>query len=128
MTPEELIAKGYTWENLAEKLPKQRVTFRMLHTVASELLRALKSSNAQIKALQQRIDSLEQRPSVQYRGIFKDATHYSVGDFCTFDGHCWACVEPTVGVRPSYHDPSQPRQTDTKRPWILAVKRGRDAR
>lgn len=73
--------------------------------------------NDRCGALEARIRALEERPALQYRGIWSPEEEYVSGDLVTHDGSMFYCWESTRGGRPA--------QTDA---WQLCVKRGRDAR
>jgi hypothetical protein len=65
-----------------------------------------------------RLTALEERPTMQYRGVFETSRQYMPGDFVTHDGSLWHCNRPTHGPVPGFD----------KDGWTLAVKRGRDGK
>ena len=77
---------------------------------------------AGLKFLADRVDELEKRleeqPQVRYMGVHEPGTFYKRGDFVTHSGSLWACTEDGTRARPGTGDFG----------WVLAVKKGRDAR
>jgi hypothetical protein len=71
-----------------------------------------------IKRLERRILELEQRPTMEYCGVWEVGETYYVGDFVTDAGSMWACEKANAGVRPG-------SKADV---WTLAVKHGRDGK
>lgn len=85
-------------------------------------LSALESA---IVSLTERIAALEARPEpraawADYQKVCTPRRHYRKGDSCTWNGSLFICVEDT-SARPGGPDLSS-------RSWVLAVKRGADAR
>jgi hypothetical protein len=62
-------------------------------------------------ALEARVALLEQKPSVNFRGVFEPGKSYQPGDACTHSGGLWICRAETTG---------QPNQDFHG--WTLAVK------
>lgn len=82
---------------------------------------ALSQAQIQIKALTDRINHLEVRPTLEYQGVFESGKTYKRGDAVTWKGSVWIAhfetnAAPTFGV------------TVGPRPWQLAVRAGRDGR
>lgn len=101
---------------------EQAVTFPVFKSVLGSLVKTVKSYvrdglNDRCGALEARIKALEERPALQYRGVWSPDEAYACGDLVTHDGSMFHCWEATQGGRPA--------QTDA---WQLCVKRGRDAR
>jgi hypothetical protein len=65
-----------------------------------------------ITPLQKRVDELEQRPVLAYRGIYDETITYDRGDACTHQGGLWLCLSATMD-RPG-------RGVD----WRLIIKSG----
>jgi hypothetical protein len=69
-------------------------------------------------AFEERLHEIEARnANVKYVGVWNDEREYLPGNFCTFQGSVWHC-----NVRTRTRPGSDPTI------WILAVKRGADAR
>jgi hypothetical protein len=66
--------------------------------------------------LNDRIEALEQRPSVQYKGVYTDEAAYVPGHMVTDRGSVWHCKSACQGQRPPGNC------------WTLAVKHGRDGK
>jgi hypothetical protein len=64
-----------------------------------------------------RLNELEGKPSLKYRGVWNASEAYTAGDFCTDKGSLFICKDTCIGVRPG-----------TSNAWQLAVQRGRDGR
>jgi BMFP domain-containing protein YqiC len=62
-------------------------------------------------ALEQRLTTMEQKPSVKFRGVYEQGKAYQPGDACTHSGGLWICRAATMG---------QPNQDYIG--WSLAVK------
>jgi hypothetical protein len=62
-----------------------------------------------------RIETLEQRPTVQYKGVYTDEAAYVPGHMVTHNGSVWHCKSACQGQKPPGNC------------WTLAVKRGKDA-
>ena len=72
------------------------------------------------KGLLGRVEALERKPSLQYRGVYEAGKTYQPGDFVTWSGSCWCALEVTK---------TQPNFTpDSAKSWTLAVKEGRPGR
>ena len=54
-----------------------------------------------LKSLRARIEELEARPSMQYRGVHSTEVCYRPGDFVTHAGSVWACREAIRARRPA---------------------------
>jgi hypothetical protein len=63
-----------------------------------------------------RLKALENKPSLQYRGVWQEGGEYKDGDFATLQGSVWAARTRTR-ERPGTSDD-----------WALAVKRGADGK
>jgi hypothetical protein len=73
--------------------------------------------DGKIASLLARIEKLEARDQeVKYLGTWEQR-EYRPGNFVTYQGSVWACMETTT-QRPGSGGPQ----------WVLAVKRGQDAR
>lgn len=68
-----------------------------------------------IDILLKRIESLESRPTLQYKGVFEDSESYQSGDMVTYQGSVWHCEKSHSGAFD--HEA-----------FKLAVKKGRDAK
>jgi hypothetical protein len=76
-------------------------------------------TEASVKSLAARLEALEARPAMIYRGLYDAGRAYSKGDCVTDRGSVWYCsAESISSVRPG----------DGSLAWVLAVKRGRDAK
>lgn len=71
-----------------------------------------------IVELESHIIRLEQQPTMKYLGVWDETQMYAIGDFTTHDGSLWACCRPCTAVKPG----------SMEGVWVLAVKRGRDAK
>ena len=67
-----------------------------------------------------RLELLEQRPTLVYRGVWKAGDAYHPGDNVTYAGSLWVCLAPTA-ERPG-------EANSAEKSWQLAVKRGADGR
>jgi hypothetical protein len=63
-----------------------------------------------------RIRELEQRPALNYEGVWSEGKVFGRGQTVTHDGSLWLARDASVGRRPGT-DPDS---------WTLIVKRGRD--
>ncbi|BCH10456.1 hypothetical protein MesoLj131c_47140 [Mesorhizobium sp. 131-3-5] len=65
-----------------------------------------------------RVEALEARPTMAYRGVWGKGTEYHRGDVCTHQGSSWHCeLDAATGLQPG-----------DGLGWKLMVKKGRDAR
>ena len=69
-----------------------------------------------LEPVTKRLDGLEERGSLEYRGIFEDSTVYRKGDLVTRDGSLWIAKSPT-------HE-----RPGASSDWQLCVKRGQNGR
>lgn len=69
-------------------------------------------------ALEVRVKELEERPSVEYRGVWRSTQQYQRGSLVTHDGSIWHADVASTGLMPG----------DGAAGWRLAVKRGRDGK
>jgi len=110
------IAKGVRNADSAVRYSNADHFFSRMSVVS---LRSICSALSQeIRSLKSRLTEMEQRSrAFTYRGVWKEAETYDLGDFCTKDGGLWHCNTRTQGYKPG--------ETDA---WTLAVQRGRDGR
>ena len=85
----------------------------LVETIGSVLGQTLSKEFAPIL---QRLDELEQRPSLAYRGAWSDGCAYARGSFVSHQGSIWHSNEDQNASRPGASDA-----------WTLAVKRGQRA-
>jgi hypothetical protein len=86
----------------------------MVRAVKEYVARALGERTAGLEA---RIKTLESRPVLEYRGVWKADEDYRPGDLVTHGGSLHYCWAPVRGSRPGESDS-----------WQLCVKRGADGR
>jgi hypothetical protein len=88
-----------------------------LHTVMLKAVNVLRAGaldrDARIAALTLRIDELERRPAVQWKGTWVGGRAYVTGSLATYKGSLWLAVEPTA---------AQPGTNNSG--WKLVVKQG----
>lgn len=77
----------------------------------------------QIKALVERVNFLEARPTMEYKGVLEPGKTYKPGHAVTWKGHIWVCRVETTAAPVFGEGP-----TVSPRPWTLAVKAGRDGK
>jgi hypothetical protein len=104
------------WADAYAKTEEGGRVLALINVVADSLLDSI--IEHVVKPFKQRIAELEARRELQYTGTWDDQRIYNKGDFITYDGSMWACLEAHCGVRPGSSDTS----------WKLAVKRGKDGR
>jgi chitodextrinase len=85
--------------------------------IGRQLAETAAGLSAQIAKVEQRLARVENRPQLRYAGVWKAGTVYAEHTAVTHDGSIWIAREAT-SIRPG----------DGSGAWILAVKRGRDAR
>jgi hypothetical protein len=102
----ELLAKTEKLEQRLEMLEGQRP-------------HQARTDDSEVIALKARLEALEQRPSLEYYGVWKAGTTYKRGAAVTWAGSCWVAMESTAAKPGEAIGPS--------RAWVLAVKAGRDA-
>jgi hypothetical protein len=69
-----------------------------------------------VEPLLERIEALEKALEARaYKGVFSTTARYAKGNSTTFNGGLWIAVE-------------EPRGSPPGNGWILAVRRGKDAR
>jgi hypothetical protein len=96
---------------------------RFVGEVAEELSRkniknAILTLAGEVVALRRRVKELESRPAaLSYQGVWSAATEYNKGAAVTHDGSIFIATIQSKGVRPGDGNS-----------WVLAVKRGKDAR
>jgi hypothetical protein len=90
--------------------PEQRELIEVLCAAIAPVLKEL------IEPLREKIAELENRPHVQYRGVWKEGQPYGTGSMVTHEGSVWHANRATM-QRPGAGDD-----------WTLAVRRGRDAK
>ena len=71
-----------------------------------------------IDELERRLKTIEDRGTLEYKGVWAEGQGYSKGECVTQDGSIWICK--------GYHVRSKPGTDPTL--WQLAVKRGKDGR
>jgi hypothetical protein len=81
-----------------------------------KMLDAMLRTQGIIAWLNDRIEALEQRPSVQYKGVYTDEAAYVPGHLVTHRGSVWHCKSACQGQRPPGNC------------WTLAVKHGKDGK
>jgi hypothetical protein len=81
-----------------------------------KVLEAMLRTQGIIAWLNDRIEALEQRPTVQYKGVYTDEAAYVPGHMVTHNGSVWHCKSACQGQRPPGNC------------WTLAVKHGRDGK
>jgi hypothetical protein len=72
-----------------------------------------------VRPLHDRIKVLEARPNLKYCGTWAADKVYGVGNFVTDGGSIWHAQRASIGERPG---------TSPADAWLLAVKKGKDAR
>jgi hypothetical protein len=72
---------------------------------------------AAVHPLIERIKELEQRPQLQYEGVWMSSKSYAAGACVTHDGCLFIAKSASVSVRPGHGGC-----------WQMAVKSGRDGR
>jgi hypothetical protein len=82
------------------------------------ILPIVNAAKYRIAQLETRVAELEQRPGIDYRGIWAEQTLYGEGQFVTHGGSMWHAKSASISRRPG-SDPSA---------WVLVVKRGNDGR
>ena len=85
----------------------------LVETIGSVLGQTL---NKEFAPILQRLDELEQRPSLAYRGVWTESCAYARGSFVSHQGSIWHSNEDQNASRPGASDA-----------WTLAVKRGQRA-
>ncbi|MBX3704624.1 MAG: hypothetical protein KF822_12685 [Steroidobacteraceae bacterium] len=88
------------------------VTYAALRTLVEGLTEELAGK---FGAIERRLAELESR-QVRYVGVYESGRRYRKGELVTHDGSVWHCEAATE---------AKPGTTDA---WVLAVKRGKDAR
>ncbi len=92
----------------------------MIETQIDDLIdgigRVVADLGSQIVALEERVRTLEARPTVKYLGVWDPGRQYDEGNMVTRSGSVWHCNEPTN---------SEPGASNA---WVLACKRGRNGR
>jgi hypothetical protein len=76
-----------------------------------------KATVAQLAKLRAQVKTLTEQPTLKYCGVWSPEKVYGTGNFVTDSGSLWHGQRASVGERPGSSDA-----------WMLAVKRGRDAR
>jgi hypothetical protein len=93
-----------------KKSPNERMLLLPVIISLAELTRVWRAESAKVK-------ELEQRPAVEYRGIWAAGEVYHKGDLVTRNGSIWHAEIDSRGVAPG-----------EGAAWRLAVIRGRDGR
>jgi hypothetical protein len=89
-----------------------------LRTELRKYKRALPKALGQVLgAKEKRLAALEQRPSIQYRGLYTAGVPYQPGDVITHKGALWHANIASIGDTPG-----------EGANWTLCVKAGRDGR
>jgi hypothetical protein len=78
-----------------------------------ELLKAVREERHRNNALEARLETLEQRPAVVYRGVWRSGEQYAEASIVTDNGSLWIAREESRGVRPG-----------SNAAWQLIVKKG----
>jgi hypothetical protein len=99
------------WDAYAKRVPNAAATVAMLDTI-------LKIIEAATTPLHARIKALEERPTIEYKGVFEAGVTYHKGECVTHAGSLWIAKHDTM-LKPDEHD---------GRDWQLCVKRGRDGK
>jgi hypothetical protein len=71
-----------------------------------------------IIGLERHVKALQDKPSLDYRGVWQRGAEYAVGHLVTDHGSLWICRAHRVASRPG----------DDSLSWRLVAKRGRDGR
>ena len=104
----------------SEKLFSQAMYVAFCETMArlnAEISAVAEFQMNRRREIEARLDALEQRPGLKYRGVYSPTEKYVVGDFVSFRGSLWHANLVTTGVQPG-----------DGQIWRLAVKHGRDAK
>jgi hypothetical protein len=83
----------------------------LMQGIVAGLKPTFETYKSKIGTLEARVAVLEQKPSVNFRGVFEHGQSYQPGDACTHVGGLWICRAETTG---------QPNQDFHG--WTLAVK------
>ncbi len=84
----------------------------------STLQLSILDERSTIAALEARVRKLEARETFRYLGVWNANAEYVPGNFCTRSGAIWHCNRRNIGTPPG----SNPQI------WVMAVKRGTDAK
>jgi hypothetical protein len=92
--------------------------FFTLFSALDRIAEGFKAMNEKNKERNARLDALESRPQMQYRGVWTAAEPYSLGDCVTRSGSLW--------ISKLNHNGATPGESPIA--WQLAVKRGADGK
>lgn len=85
----------------------------------------LKAIEKRVAPLEARLDAMVQK-GITYRGVYQHSDEYKRGDLVSYHGSIFHAIRDVRGEYPHRQDDSgQARTSDA---WVLAVRRGRDAR
>jgi hypothetical protein len=104
-------------DSLLKGHEKEATTIGLLMGVFEAVEKAIKRERVRVDALEQRTKGLEDRPQLEYRGVFQEGSAYLPGNVTTFQGSMWICRTATM-LKPG----------DGSSSWQLACKRGRDGK
>ncbi|MBR1231975.1 hypothetical protein [Bradyrhizobium sp. AUGA SZCCT0182] len=103
----------------SEAALKSNVTLNELLDFLGMFAEAGKIQNAIIATLTDRVKELEARPSsLKYVGVWDQQKVYGAGNFVTDGGSMFHAQRASVGERPGSGSDA----------WVLAVKKGKDAK
>lgn len=85
---------------------------------AAEIHAIIHWFSGRCKALETRVADLEERPTVEYRGVWKSDEKYKRGHLVTHSGSVWHCELAGSGIVPG----------NGATGWRLAVKRGENGK
>ena len=117
----ESTAATFLWAGNQRRLLEQRVEAlesspRQFSGSEMQRLTAYLAPQFDTAPLLKRIEELEQRSAMTYRGVWSADEQYVLGNFCTDRGSLWHCNQ-TTRERPG-----------DGRAWTLAVKKGQDGK
>lgn len=98
--------------------PAGRTSIDLLMDVAGEHLGMHVWISERVKELEARVAELENKPSVEYRGVWRSNEEYRRGNLVTHDGSMWHAEIVSNGLIPG----------DGTAGWKLCVKKGKDGR
>ena len=97
-----------------------RLQYRGHALTAGALVTAIGDVLGQVRgSVDARIEKLERRVPIAYRGLWNEDEQYAVGDIVSWGGTAWYCKSVNSGQKPAMTSPDF---------WNVFVKRGRDGK
>ena len=96
MTAPMMIHKDEAWADFVARAGDHAVPVVAVDALLREVVRARRADAERVAAVEQRIQQLEARPELRYRGVWREGGSYHGGWLVTRAGGLWYAERPTT--------------------------------